>query len=170
MEHKVLIAIDEDADVFAGLDSLVVGPGLEVIGVGHIGGIVVEETPPFAGPVLVFDKIGVNESAHFFDGDIGAFYHEHFGLSPVLEVITSGNPDTAVFIAVFFTIGCGVGLHAEDPLVLEADYVAGAGKVEVLVQRGDTFRLGPVNKIAAFTEDNGPKTFSILAGDDTCIK
>ena len=80
---------------------------------------------------------------------VGAANFQHFGLAPIDEVGRAADPNAAIVVAVFFEIGPGVGLQAQDPLVVVTNHVAGGAEVEVFVSRGEDARGGPIDEVTA---------------------
>ena len=152
MDQHVLVGlpVHEHADVLAGDHLVVVGPGLEIVGIGQAHAVLLEAAPPLVGMILVGEEIGINHAPHFADGHVGAFDAQQFRLAPVLQVLAGHLEDAGVLVRVRIVYRAGVRLGPEQPLVAVANDVAGAGVVEIEVAWRKELRLGPGDEIGAF--------------------
>ena len=73
-------------------------------------------------------------------------------------------------VAKRLVFGCGIGLVAEDPFVVVANDVSGAGVVEGLVFWCEDFRFGPGDEVIAFGDGSVNITAAVGFAVYLCVK
>jgi len=149
MQHDILVAQGQDADVLPGLRPACIGPVHQIVGIRHAHAVLLEEAPPLPRLVFVFKEVRINHPPHPFARHVRPFDAQQFRLRPCFQVGAPHQPQPRVTVPILFPVRTWVGLEAKHPLPPKSGDDARAAEVQGAVGGRQRLRRRPLPQVAA---------------------